>query len=220
MTSKLKRSIFYGLIVVAVGCLNGRKVAKRMRKSRQETAETRQRIVETASAEFRSHGIDGTGLAALMAGAKLTHGGFYKHFESKEQVVEESLEFAADSMIEEWERIMSGVPGNRGLNAAIADYLSINRRDSVAESCPFAALGGEMARGSDAVRESGTRGFLKVVDTIASQLEGLTAAAARKEALWMLSAMVGTLIMSRVMTDPELSASILREGRRHLSRSS
>jgi TetR/AcrR family transcriptional regulator, transcriptional repressor for nem operon len=191
-----------------------------MRKSKQETAETRQRIVETASAEFRSHGIDGTGLAGLMAAAGLTHGGFYKHFESKEQVVEEALTLASDAMVEEWQHVMSAAPGVRGLNAAVADYLSVESRDHIAEKCPFAALGGEIAHGSEAVRDTATKGFLKVVDTIANQLVGLTPAAARKEALWMASSMIGALTMSRVVNDPEISASLLREGRRHLSRAS
>ncbi|WP_460901675.1 TetR family transcriptional regulator, partial [Paraburkholderia jirisanensis] len=61
-----------------------------MRKSRQEAAETRQRIVDAASRRFRENGIDNTALADLMAEAGLTHGGFYKHFESKEQVAIEA----------------------------------------------------------------------------------------------------------------------------------
>jgi len=191
-----------------------------MRKSRQETAETRQRIVEAGSAEFRRNGIDRTGLSDLMAAAGLTHGGFYKHFESKEQAVEESLALAMESMVETWTRTLSAAPGARGLQAAIAEYLSIDHRDDAAGGCPFAALGSEVARGSDSVREATTTGFVKMVDLIASQLDGMTPAAARKEALWMLSTMIGAVTMARVVTDPDLSVSILREARKRLTQSS
>src|ERR1043166_4580921 len=100
-----------------------------MRKSKQEAAQTRERIVEAASAEFRRNGVDGTGLADLMAAAGLTHGGFYKHFESKEQVVEEAFTAATDTMVEAMKRTMSASPGERGLQAMIAEYLSLRHRD-------------------------------------------------------------------------------------------
>jgi TetR/AcrR family transcriptional regulator, transcriptional repressor for nem operon len=190
-----------------------------MRKSKEESAHTRQRIVEAASVEFRRNGVDGTGLADLMATAGLTHGGFYKHFGSKEQVIAESLAFAAESMVETLGRILVASPGTRGLHAAIAEYLSTKHRDDAAGGCPFAALGSEMARGSDAVREATTAGFLEMVDTIAGQLDGMSPAAAKKEALLMLSTMIGAVTMARMVTDPDLSASILRQARKRLTRS-
>jgi TetR/AcrR family transcriptional regulator, transcriptional repressor for nem operon len=191
-----------------------------MRKSKEESAQTRQRIVEAASAEFRRNGVGGTGLADFMAAAGLTHGGFYKHFESKEQVIAESLALAAESMVKTIRRILLASPGDRGLHAAIAEYLSIKHRDDAAGGCPFAALGSEMARGSDAVREATTTGFLKMVDTIASQLDGMSPAAAKKEALLMLSTMIGAVTMARMVRDPDLSASILRQARKRLTQSS
>jgi TetR/AcrR family transcriptional repressor of nem operon len=152
-----------------------------MRKSRKETAETRQRIVEAASGEFRRNGINRTGLSELMATAGLTHGGFYKHFESKEQAVAESIAFGIDSMIESWRRTLSSAPPNLGLQTAITEYLSTNHRDDVASGCPLSALGSEMARSENSVREASTTGFLKMVDLIASQLGGMTRPAARRE---------------------------------------
>jgi len=191
-----------------------------MRKSKNESAETRKRIVEAASAEFRRNGVDGTGLSDLMAAAGLTHGGFYKHFESKEQVVEEAFTAATESMVGAMKRISSASPGERGLHAMIAEYLSIKHRDDVAGGCPFAALGSEVARGGGAVHEATTTGFLKVVDTIAGQLEGMSSAAAKKEAMFMLSTMIGAMTMARVVADPDLSATILRQARKRLTQSS
>jgi TetR/AcrR family transcriptional repressor of nem operon len=191
-----------------------------MRKTKIETAETRKRIVEAASTEFRRNGVDGTGLADLMAAAGLTHGGFYKHFESKEQVVEEALVIATESMVDSMRRTLLASPGDRGVRAAIADYLSINNRNDAAGGCQFVALGSEVARGGDAVREAATTGFLKLVDIFARQLEGTSPAAAKKKAILMVSTMVGAMTMARVVTDPDLSASILRQAYTHLTRSS
>jgi TetR/AcrR family transcriptional repressor of nem operon len=77
-----------------------------------------------------------------------------------------------------------------------------------------------MARGSGAVREATTKGFLRMVDTIASRLDGMSPAAAKKEALFIMSSMIGAVTMARMVTDPDLSASILREARKRLTRSS
>ena len=70
-----------------------------MRKSREEAAQTRRRIVEAASCEFRKNGIVATGLNDLMRAAGLTHGGFYKHFESKDQLVAEACAEAVHTAI-------------------------------------------------------------------------------------------------------------------------
>lgn len=186
-----------------------------MRKSKQETAETRQRIVEAASTEFRRNGIDGTGLADLMAAAGLTHGGFYKHFESKEQVFGESLALAIDSMVESMERTASR--GKRGLDTVIKDYLSHEFRDNVESGCPLVALGSDLARSSDEVREITTAGFLKMVSVIAGRLDDLPPDAARNNALVMLSTMIGAVTMARIVSDPALSKAILQQARKHLT---
>jgi TetR/AcrR family transcriptional repressor of nem operon len=191
-----------------------------MRRSRREAAETRRHIIESAATEFRNNGIDGTGLAGLMAAAGLTHGGFYKHFDSKERVVEEALTFAFESLVGSARRASSASAGNRGLQTLISGYLSDDHRDDAGHGCPLAALGCEIARGSDSVREAVTIGFLEMVDLIADQIDGMPPAAARKEALWMFSTMVGAVTMARVVTDPEVSAAILRETRKHLIRPS
>jgi len=156
----------------------------------------------------------------LMAAAGLTHGGFHRHFESKEQVVEEALAVATESMVEAMRRALLASPGDRGLHAAIAEYLSIKHRDDAAGGCPFVALGSEVARSGDAVREATTTGFLKMVDIITIQIEGMSPAAAKKEAIVMLSTMIGAMNMARIVADPDLSASILRQECRHLTRSS
>ena len=133
-----------------------------MRKSRDETAETRKRIVRTAARAFREKGIVATGLADLMKAAGLTRGGFYKHFASKDQLVAEATVAAMDSILE----AMAAQPT---VNAAVAAYLSIRHRDDPASGCPFAALGGELARSDKTTRAAATAGFVRLVDILTGQ---------------------------------------------------
>ncbi len=142
-----------------------------MRKSREETARTRQRIVETAAREFRRGGIASTGVAEVMAAAGLTQGGFYRHFESKDALVRESLGSALDSLAASIESSIGGRSGRAAVLAVIDAYLSAQHRDS-SSSCPFVALGSELARESGSVRDAATDGFRRLADVIARNLTG------------------------------------------------
>src|SRR5215468_10598496 len=93
-----------------------------MRKSREEAAQTRRRIVEAASCEFRKCGIVATGLNDLMKAAGLTHGGFYKHFASKDQLVADACSAAIATMTERVASSASQKRGRKGLEAAVAAH--------------------------------------------------------------------------------------------------
>jgi TetR/AcrR family transcriptional repressor of nem operon len=188
-----------------------------MRKSKQETAKTRQRIVTSAAAEFRRHGINGIGLSDLMAASGLTHGGFYRHFDSKEKLVEEACSAAVESIAGTMASAISAKSKQSCLKTAAAQYLSKEHRDNPSEGCPFAALGSEIARCDESTRSAMTEGFLKLVDTIAGQLGESRPAVAKQRALVAVSTMIGALTVSRIVTDPELSAAILRHTQAHLS---
>jgi TetR/AcrR family transcriptional repressor of nem operon len=172
-----------------------------MRKSREAAAETRKRIVKAAACEFREKGIVATGLADLMKAAGLTHGGFYKHFESKDQLVAEATTAAMDALLE-------GMAAHPTVGAAVASYLSTRHRDNPASGCPLAAIGGELSRSDREAREAATAGFVRLVDILAGKAG---TAEARRRALVAASTMIGAVTMSRVVSDPELSAEILSE---------
>lgn len=186
-----------------------------MRKSKDEAALTRKRIVTAAAAEFRKSGIVATGLNDLMKAAGLTHGGFYKHFESKDQLVAEACAEAVEALIAKVTIAGSGRPG-----MAAATYLSTDHRDNPSEGCPLAAIGSELSRCDEKTRDLATIGFLKVVDIMAAQFGTAKTAEARRKALIAVSSMIGALTMSRIVTDPELSAEILREVKKNLSTTS
>jgi TetR/AcrR family transcriptional repressor of nem operon len=182
-----------------------------MRKSKQEAAATRQRIVMAAAAAFRKNGIAGTGLDDLMAAAGLTHGGFYRHFDSKDQIVAEACTAAVESLVAQLAAAASGKSQQRGLKTIVGKYLSAAHRDDPAYGCPLAALGSEMARGDERTRAAATQAFLMLVGVIASQFGKTRSDVARRRALVAAATMIGALTMSRIVTDSELSADILRE---------
>jgi TetR/AcrR family transcriptional regulator, transcriptional repressor for nem operon len=174
-----------------------------MRKSRQEAAKTRERIVSVAAREFNKSGIQSTGLAAIMEASGLTHGGFYKHFSSKNQLVAEALEKAL-------ERIHSSME-DQSLKEIVGEYLSTRHRDSTEGACPLAALGSELPRVDGETREVASSGLEQIVATIASQLRTFPPREAKARAQAILAAMVGSMVLSRVVTDKALSESFLRD---------
>src|SRR5260221_11095343 len=95
-----------------------------MRRSREETAETRRNIVKTAGIRFRQNGICETGLADLMESAGLTHGGFYRHFDSKDQLVSEASAGAVPVKICEMQDSPSTARGRKALEASANEHLS------------------------------------------------------------------------------------------------
>src|ERR1700741_406049 len=131
-----------------------------MRKSREEAAETRKRIVGAAAREFRENGIVATGLADLMKAAGLTHGGVYKHFASKDQLVAEATVSALSDILDE-------LAAHPTVSSAVAAYLSTRHRDNPASGCPLAAIGSELSRSDAKAREAATAGFVRLVDILA-----------------------------------------------------
>src|SRR5216684_5274277 len=107
----------------------------RMRKSREEAAATRERIVDAAAREFRQNGIAETGLNDLMQTAGLTHGGFFKHFESKDQVVGEAVKRSFEQCFADMVSSAEGKAPEAALSTLVTKYLSANHRDCIGEAC-------------------------------------------------------------------------------------
>src|SRR5260370_6644761 len=136
-----------------------------MRKSREEAAQPRKRIVTAASGEFRKNGIVATGLNDLMSAAGLTHGGFYKHFASKDQLVAEACAEAVETAI--FERLAAAASEGAGAAAA---YLSTVHRDNPATGCPLSAIGSELARSDEKTRAAAAAGFLRLGRNLGGQV--------------------------------------------------
>lgn len=186
-----------------------------MRKTRQETAATRQRIVEAAQTEFRRHGIAGSGLTGLMAEAGLTQGGFYKHFASKAQLVAESTTAAVDTLVEQMQSLADESGGTGEFNAMVSGYLSHGHRDGD-NGCPYAGLGSELARGEEEVKSAAVEGFERMIGLLTQTLHDGQDATARDQALLTMCAMMGALTVSRMAAGQSLSDEVLGAVRRQL----
>lgn len=186
-----------------------------MRKSKEETAKTRVRIVQSAATELRKHGIARTALAELMHEAGLTHGGFYRHFESKDQLVSEACAAAMDSIIESINTAVSRKGATNSLRLSVSRYLSKDHRDHPEHGCPLAGLGSELARCDDDVRKVATDAFRRLAKVVEGQLD-LPGGAAKRRAIVSACAMIGAMTMSRIVDDPALSDAILKETERSI----
>jgi AcrR family transcriptional regulator len=173
---------------------------------------TRRRIIETAGRRLKRDGIDGSGIATLMADAGLTNGAFYAHFASKDDliasVVEEELRRQAATL-----NVLA--PGVAGVEQLVRAYLSPQHRDHREAGCPSAALLDEIGRSADATKDAYTRGTKTFVEEIATRLCPDDPDAAHGRALILFTMIIGTLQLSRAVADRELSDEALAQGLEH-----
>lgn len=175
-----------------------------MRYSKQHKEVTRQRIVEIACKRFRKEGLDAVGVASLMADAGLTHGGFYNHFSSKEDLIEEALMSAAEgSRAESQHDFETG-----GVAQFIRSYLRTAHRDHPETGCSIAALAGELPRHPKATRMVFTEDVNRMILLIESGLPKPDPDVARA----ICATLVGTLQLARAVSDKKLSDQLLKAG--------
>jgi TetR/AcrR family transcriptional repressor of nem operon len=170
---------------------------------------SRQRIIDSAGRRLKVDGIDGSGIATLMKDAGLTNGAFYGHFDSKDDLVSVVI---GEELRAQREVFAALDPGLAGLEQFIRAYLSIEHRDDRASGCPSAALLDEIGRSADSTRRSYNDGLLSIVDDLAGRLVGVEASQARVAVLGMFASMVGTIQLSRALTDRPLADAVLEQG--------
>jgi len=176
-----------------------------MKVTREQVAANRQKIVEAAGALFRKHGFDGVGVVDIMKAAGLTHGGFYGHFESKEDLAAQAC---AHVRRDRWAKWLDA-PADERLEGVVRSYLSTRHRDDRTNGCLFAALGADVVRQPKSVRRAFTERFRAKIDTLRQLVSGRSAAARREKALATMAGLVGALTLSRAVDDPALSDEIL-----------
>ncbi|MHC2301835.1 TetR/AcrR family transcriptional regulator [Rhizobium mongolense] len=172
-----------------------------MKISRGQMAENRHRILEIASRLFREKGFEAVGVAEVMKAAGLTHGSFYGHFSSKDDLIVQALTQALGER--------NGA--TLALGAYMEEYLSPRHRDNRAGGCPISGLAADTLRQTPEARAAITEGVRAQIDWMSEKVEGPEDADRRRRAIASWSAMVGATILARAMVDPILSKEILTE---------
>jgi TetR/AcrR family transcriptional regulator, transcriptional repressor for nem operon len=180
-----------------------------VRYGKEHKQATRQRILETAGRRLKRDGIDGSGIATLMADAGLTNGAFYAHFASKQELVATAV---ADQLRNQRESLGTLAPGRAGVEQYVREYLSVQHRDNPDDGCPSAALLDEIGRCTQATKRAYTDGLLAMVDDIAARLAPHDPPSARTKTLSVFALMVGTLQLSRALADRQLADAVLEQG--------
>ena len=176
---------------------------------------TRSAIVESAAALLRARGLDGAGVADIMASAGRTHGGFYAHFDSKDELLASALDRADDETIETLSRAIASVPPERRIHAVIDAYLSAAHVAHPERGCPVAALGPELTRSGGRVRRELARAIGRRTAWVRNLLTGRSRR--REDAIGVLACMVGAMILARG-AEPRDSEAVLAASRRFLHR--
>jgi TetR/AcrR family transcriptional regulator, transcriptional repressor for nem operon len=179
------------------------------RYGKEHKEATRQRIVETAGRRFKQDGIDGAGIATLMADAGLTNGAFYAHFDSKDDLVRTVV---ADQLKTQAEAYQTLSPGHAGLEEFVREYLSPRHRDHRDAGCPSAALLDEIGRCERNTKKAYTAGARSILDQIASRLDPADPAAAYGRALALFTMVVGTMQLARAVSEKRFANEILEQG--------
>jgi TetR/AcrR family transcriptional regulator, transcriptional repressor for nem operon len=179
-----------------------------MKVSREQAAENRERIVQVAAKLFRERGFDGIGVADLMKSAGLTHGGFYGHFTSKEDLAAEACKRALDESLETWSAAIETAPGE-AFSKIVNSYLSEDHRDGPGNGCLVAALGSDLGRQAPPIRRVATEGIRALVGQLMRLVPEKSKSARRRKALSDLATMVGAVTIARAADDPELSKAVL-----------
>src|ERR1700722_16964423 len=187
-----------------------------MRVSREKAAESRERIIDAAGALFRTKGFDGIGVADIMKAADLTHGGFYGHFASKDDLVAQASQRAMARAAVNWGTVVAGAL-DKPYAALLKHYLSPRHRDDPGKGCAFAALGNDAARSGKIVRKAFAEGLAPLIDILAQSIPGKSKAARRRKAVAAMATLVGALTMARAVEGTPLSDEMLEAAHRELA---
>ena len=182
-----------------------------MRVSREKALESREQVIGTAARLLRERGFDGIGVADIMKAAGMTHGGFYRHFESKDDLAVRASERAiADTKAVIVDELSKGPQDP--LRVLIERYVSSSHRNDPGSGCILPALAADAARRDDPqLRQVFTANIQEYLDQLGILLAARPAATGVRSPAAILAEMVGAVILSRVMSDETLAASLMAD---------
>ena len=176
---------------------------KVMRYPAEETTAKHERIVKEASRLFRERGFEKVSVGEVMKAAGLTHGAFYAHFGSKEELQAAAVSYGQKISLERAQRNKT----NKSKGSYVDRYLSPRHRDNPGDGCTMAALGQEVARSTPELKAAFERGLEEILSAEAGN---------RREAIFRTASLLGGVVLARAVQDPRLSDEILRSVRQKL----
>lgn len=183
-----------------------------MRNSHERAQKNRQTVIETAARLLRHHGFDGIGVADMMKEAGLTHGGFYRNFASKDDLVTQASAWAASDVKTTMAADLSQRPDD-AFRWLVEHYVSLSHRDDPGSGCVLPALAADAARHDDpALRAVFNAVIQDYLDEFAKLAATMPQAARNRHPGAILSEMVGAVILSRVLADDEMEEQLVRAG--------
>ena len=187
-----------------------------MRYSETHKQETRDRVLAVAARALRAMGPERLGVAEVMAEAGLTHGGFYAHFKSKDDLLAAAVDEAFKDGRALWRSATADTPGIEGLARYIDLYVSGQHRDRLDTGCPVAALNVHFARNGSAAGDAFRANVARLLDAIAERLPGEDAQGRGAAAGAIFGEMMGAILVARAIDDRDTSNRLLAAARDHL----
>jgi TetR/AcrR family transcriptional repressor of nem operon len=189
-----------------------------MRYDNEHKQRTRTKVLDAAANAIRNAGPDRVGVAGVMAEAGLTHGGFYAHFASKDDLVAAAIAHMFEQSLARVRHETEGRSAADGLVAYIDFYLSRKHRDARGSGCPIAALSSDLPRLSDAARAEFADGVQRLTTTLGGSLAELGHADAETQARSCVAELIGALSLARIAPDAKRSDAILAASKQQLKR--
>jgi len=189
-----------------------------MRYRPEHKNETHQKIVNDASRRVRAEGLNGAAVAAVMGDTGLTHGGFYKHFGSKDELLLESLRVAFREIVEALVRAAEQAPGE-AWKAIVKTYLRPEMCEHPERGCPLATLGPELARVDKGMKPQIVAELVNYKSQMLPFMPGRRTVDQEHAFFAIFSTMIGAVEIARLLPDPALREKVLGSARDFLLRS-
>ena len=190
-----------------------------MRYRPEHKAEIHRKIVKDASQRVRAEGLNGAAVAAVMRDTGLTHGGFYKHFASKDDLLLESLREAFREIVETWVNAAKQSPNKAAWKAIVKAYLSPEHCEHPERGCPVAALAPELARVDKRMKPQIVAELAKYKSQMQPFMPGRRAEDKERAFFAIFSTIIGAVELARLLPDPAMRETALASARDFLLRS-
>ena len=190
-----------------------------MRYRPEHKAEIHRKIVKDASRRIRNEGITGAAVSAVMRDAGLTHGGFYKHFGSKDELLMESLSAAFEEIADRLAQAAEQSPPETAWKAIVKTYLSLESCDRIEYGCPLPALAPELARADQAMKAQIFEELKKYRSRMLPFMPGQRTADKERAFFSIFATMTGAIEIARMLPEPAMREKVLASAREFLLRS-